>query len=434
MIALEYYYKIFISLLIFTKKAIFLQLDSNFFQKTFISIKSIFVYCFLTCCICFVQQLHAEDIPNSIANSVLNNDENEEAIDTTDQTKQAKILNVTTLTDIANLSEQTLYVGQYITITYRLVLLDEARIVYTEFNPSLEQQNNKSNTQSVELIKEGKWQKEGDEYTAAYTFKILKPKVNIPSLVVHVQNNYLQDSMQTDPIILQAQSLQKTANYCGVVANSLKIIDYTLESYDDKNNMILIELEGNGSNLEDFRLPNIKDQEFGQGSKFGDEIAHVNVLARIPKELDSINFNYFDINKHEFVPLSIKNSVNMETFDEDMKEDLNPKSSFLRLTNILLLAMLGIFLLLTLIRRSYFAAIVSCLLLGVIVYRIFSNTYSITTLPNARVLIQPTHNSTELFVITNPTKLEAIDKKNDYYKVNIDSKVGWISRNDTNKR
>ncbi|WP_368494337.1 SH3 domain-containing protein [Helicobacter bilis] len=50
------------------------------------------------------------------------------------------------------------------------------------------------------------------------------------------------------------------------------------------------------------------------------------------------------------------------------------------------------------------------------------------------MLIQPTHNSTELFVITNPTKLEAIDKKNDYYKVNIDSKVGWISRNDTNKR
>lgn len=419
-------------LLLFAKKIIFLQLDSIFYKRLFACIKSILACCFLIYCLCFVEKLNAEEISDSLANTVLNNDENEEAMDATDQTEQAKILNVTILTDIANLSEQTLYVGQYLTITYRLVLLDEARIVYTEFNPSFEKNNKKE--QSVELAKEGKWQKEGDEYTAAYTFKILKSKVNIPSLVVHVQNNYLQDSMQTDPINLQAQSLQKTADYCGVVANSLKIIDYTLEKYDDKSNMILIELEGSGSNLEDFKLPNIKDQEFGQGAKFGDDIAHVNVIARIPKGLDSINFSYFDINKHEFVPLSIKNSVNIETFDEDIKEDLNPKSSFLRLTNILLLIFLGIFLLLTLIKRSYFAAIISCLLLGVIVYRIFSNTYSIKTLPNAHVLIQPTKNSTELFVISNPTKLEAIDKKNDYYKVNIDSKVGWISRNETNKR
>ncbi|AQQ59304.1 hypothetical protein XJ32_03455 [Helicobacter bilis] len=406
-------------------------LDSIFTKTTFFNYLKGIMLCFVLLCI---NPLFAiDEIPNDIANSVLNNDENDEAITSTDNTEQAKILNITTLTDIDNLREQTLYVGQYISITYRLVLLDEARIVYTEFNPSLETQDKSAKSQSVQLIKESEWQKEGDYYTATYTFKIIKPKVVIPSLVVHVQNNYLQDSMQTDSIDLQAQALNKTQGYSGVVANSLKIIDYTLESYDDNNNMILIELEGNGSNLEDFRLPNIKDQEFGQGTKFSDEIARVNVLARIPKELNSIEFSYFDINKHEFIPLSIKNAINIESFDDEIKEDLNPKSSFLKITNILLI-ILGIFLLITLIKRSYFAAIISCLLLGFIVYRIFSNTYSIKTLPNARVLIQPTHNSTELFVITNPTKLEAIDKKNDYYKVNIDSKVGWISRNDTNKR
>lgn len=382
-----------------------------------------------------INPLYAVDeIPSDIANSALNNDENDEAMVTIDNTEQVKILNVTTLTDIDSLREQTLYIGQYTTITYRLVLLDEARIVYTEFNPSLDKQDKNAKSQSVQLIKESAWQKKDDYYTATYTFKIIQSKVTIPSLVVHVQNNYLQDSMQTDPINLQAQALDKTQGYSGVVADSLKIIDYTLENYDDNNNMILIELEGYGSNLEDFRLPNIKDQEFGQGTKFSDDVARVNVLARIPKELDSIEFSYFDINKHEFIPLSIKNAVNIESFDDEIRDDLNPKSSFIKITNIILFAMLGIFLLITLIKRSYIAAIISCLLLGFIVYRIFSNTYSIKTLPNARVLIQPTHSSTELFVITNPTKLEAIDKKNGYYKVNIDSKVGWISRNDTNKR
>ncbi|MDY5951543.1 MAG: hypothetical protein SPJ16_10180 [Helicobacter sp.] len=239
-------------------------LDSIFTKTTFFNYLKGIMLCFVLLCI---NPLFAVDeIPSDIANSVLNNDENDEAITSTDNTEQAKILNITTLTDIDNLREQTLYVGQYISIAYRLVLLDEARIVYTEFNPSLEAQDKSAKSQSVQLIKESEWQKEGDYYTATYTFKIIKPKVVIPSLVVHVQNNYLQDSMQTDSIDLQAQTLNKTQGYSGVVANSLKIIDYTLESYDDNNNMILIELEGNGSNLEDFRLPNIKDQEFGQGT------------------------------------------------------------------------------------------------------------------------------------------------------------------------
>ncbi|WP_304149526.1 hypothetical protein, partial [Helicobacter bilis] len=324
-------------------------LDSIFTKTTFFNYIKGIMLCFVLLCI---NPLFAiDEIPSDIANSVLNNDENDEAITSTDNTEQAKILNITTLTNIDSLREQTLYVGQYISITYRLVLLDEARIVYTEFNPSLEAQDKSAKSQSVQLIKESEWQKEGDYYTATYTFKIIKPKVVIPSLVAHVQNNYLQDSMQTDSINLQAQALNKTQGYSGVVANSLKIIDYTLESYDDNNNMILIELEGNGSNLEDFRLPNIKDQEFGQGTKFSDEVARVNVLARIPKELDSIEFSYFDINKHEFIPLSIKNAINIESFDDEIKEDLNPKSSFLKITNILLFIILGIFLLITLIKR-----------------------------------------------------------------------------------
>ncbi len=380
--------------------------------------------------------IYAQDdsISNSISNNTLLSEEGESENDVDIQSNQVKIINLEILTDLSTLHEQTLYVGQYITIKYRLTLLDDARIVYTEFNPSLEQNSKQQIDSSVKLVEEGEWQKEDDYYTTSYTFKIIKADVTIPSLVVHVQNNYLQDSMQTSPITLKAQSLSGNSNYCGVVANNLKIVDYTLEGYDDNTNMILIEIEGNGSNLEDFKLPRIKDQEFGQGTKFGNDMARVNLLARIPKSLDSIDFSYFDINKREFIPLSIQNTINVTSFDDEIKEDLNPKSSFLKITNIIILVFLGLFLLLTLIKRSYVSAIASCLLLGILIYRIFANTYSIKTLPNARVLIQPTQNSTELLVITNPTKLEAIDKKNNYYKVNIDSKVGWINRNDTNKR
>lgn len=371
-----------------------------------------------------------DNIPDSLANTAILSDDDTQEANTQDSQPQAKILNLEILTNIDDIKNQTLYVGQYITISYRLVLLNDARIVYTEFNPSLEA-NAKQNSTNVALIKEEEWQKQGDYFIANYTFKILDTKVTIPALVVHVQNNLLQDSMQTTAINLNAQSLAGNADYSGVVANKLNVTDYNLENYDNNTNMIMIEIEAEQSNLEDFRLPHIKDQEFGQGSKFGSDLARVNIVARIPKTMPSIEFNYFDINRHIFVPFSIPNTINTASFDDEVKENLNPKTSFFRITNIIIIIVLAFSLLLTIIKRSYFWAIISCLIVGLLIYRIFSNTYSIKTLPNARVLIQPTKNSTELFVIPNASKLEAIDKKNGFYKVNIESKIGWISQTDT---
>ncbi|MWV61096.1 hypothetical protein DCO58_11440 [Helicobacter saguini] len=338
----------------------------------------------------------------------------------------AKILHLEIATNLQDLNNQTLYIGQYISITYRIMLLNDAKIVHTEFNPSLD---SKEANASVALIKSGEWVASGEYMTNTFTFKLLDSVSVIPSLVVHVQNNFTQDSMQTDSITLNAQSLVANPNYCGVIASSMQVTDVNIEENDATTNLVHLEIEATNSNLEDFRLPHIKEQEFAQGSIFGMDTARVNVVARVSKEAKSLEFSYFDIARHDFVPVSV-NIANVPTFDEDVKEDLNPKSSWLKITNLAVLVLLAIFLLMTIIKRSYIFAALSLLLAGFLIYKIFVNTYSIKTLPNARVLILPTKNSTELLTIPNPTKLEAIDKKNNFYKVNIDSKTGWISKED----
>lgn len=378
---------------------------------------------------------YGENQTSSIFNSYNNNTRDNQAEDiledeTTDFSQKPKILKLDILSDLDELQKSTLYVGQYITIEYSLLLFDNAKIVYTEFKPSVE--SDKKN--NISIVEEGAWERDGDYYKISYTFKILNTKAVIPSLVVHVQNRSFQDSMQTSSIALEAQDLKSNKDYCGVVASSMKIIDYTLESYDDKSNMILIELEASNANLEDFKLPHVKDQEFGQGARFGRDISRVNVIARIPKNLSEISFEYFDTNKRDYIPLHIANVVEKVDFEEENRGDLNPKNSFLKLSNVAILVVLLVCIMLTLFKRSYFFAILSFALVAFLIYRIFANTYSIRTLPNAKVLIQPTRHSTELFTITNPTKLEAIDSKNNYFKVNIDSKVGWISKDDTNKK
>lgn len=335
----------------------------------------------------------------------------------------SKILHLEIATDTNELNSQTLYIGQYVSITYKIMLLNEAKIVHTEFNPSLD-----SNS-SVALIKSGEWAASGEYMTNTFTFKLLDSVSVIPSLVVHVQNNFTQDSMQTDSITLNAQSLVANPNYCGVIASSMQVTDVNIEENDATTNLVYLEIEATNSNLEDFRLPGIKEQEFAQGSIFGMDTARVNVVARVNKEEKVLEFSYFDIARHDFVPVSV-NIANVPTFDEDVKEDLNPKSSWLKISNLAALILLAIFLLMTIIKRSYVFAALSLLLAGFLIYKIFINTYSIKTQPNARVLILPTKNSTELLTIPNPTKLEAVDKKNNFYKVNIDSKTGWISKDD----
>lgn len=375
--------------------------------------------------------MYAEDEVDSIVESAFSTNETQEEQGYTEESK-AKILHLEILSDINELKNQTLYIGQYISITYRLMLLNDAKIVYTEFNPSLEDSKNSQNL-NVALAKEGQWVANGDYYTATFSFKILDSNFSIPSLVVHVQNNFLQDSMQTDSINLSAQSLVGNAQYCGVVASGLKVVEVNVEENDESTNMLTLQIEATNSNLEDFTLPHIKDQEFSQGSKFGMDLARINLVARVPKDTKKIEFSYFDINKHDFIPISV-NVDAAPTFDDDVKEDLNPKSSFFRISNLTAIFFLAVFLLLTIFKRSYIFAGLSVILAGFLIYKIFSNTYSIRTLPNAKVLILPTKNSTELLSIPNPTKLEAIDKKNGFYKVNIDSKVGWISKDDTNKK
>ncbi|STQ86580.1 hypothetical protein LS73_003540 [Helicobacter muridarum] len=388
-----------------------------------------FVIIFFILHLCFGQ----EDLSSVIRNMQDEPQDYDSAIQQNQVIEAPKILRLEILTDTDYFTNQTFYVGQYITISYRLMLFDGARIVYTEFTPSFDSltknQQGADNNSGVALIKSSDWNENGDYWNISYTFKILRDRATIPALVVHVQNNNIQDSMQTSKIGLQAQDLSSNHSFSNVVASNLKVIDYTLEIYDNKNNMILIELEGKNSNLEDFSIPNIKEQEFGQGTKFGIDIARANVLALVPKSLESINFNYFNIDSKQFIDIKIPNIINVIAQDDSTKEDLNPKNSFLGIVNICIISFLLLFSLLTIFKRSYFFAIISVLLLCLLVYRFFSNTHTIKTIPNAKVLILPTSHSTELLTISNPAKLQAVDKRNGFYKVYINSnKVGWISK------
>lgn len=341
----------------------------------------------------------------------------------------AKILKLDILTDLEALKNTNLYVGQYITIDYKLMLFDNAKIVYTEFSPNI---NSVEYIQDVkkdplELAQRGEWIKKDDGFYISFTFKINSQKFSIPSLVVHVQNNLIQDKTQADSIELSALPLDSNKNFCGVIASNFRIINSNIQSYDDEFNALAIEIEAKNSNLEDLKLKGIEFQDLAQDADFNKDISNATLLLKLPKSMDRVSFSFFNIDTKKFESLSIQNVVNVV----DNIENISPKNTFFSITNIIIIVFIALLIIITLLFRSYFVGLITIIVLVIFAYSILSKTHNITAVAGAKLTIQPTYTSTILFIIPNDTKIQAIDKKNGYYKVNVNSKIGWINHNDT---
>lgn len=341
----------------------------------------------------------------------------------------SKILKLDVLTNIEELKNTNLYIGQHITIDYKLILFDNAQIVYTEFSPSVNSieyvQSEKKDP--IELAKKGEWIKKDDGYHISFTFKVNAKKFTIPSLVVHVRNDFLTDKDQSDGIDMSALSLYSNKGFCGVVASNLRIINTNIQNYDDNYNAIAIDLEAKNSNLEDLKLRDVEFQDLAQDGEFSTDISSATLLLKLPKSLDRVSFSYFNIDSKKFEELSVQNVVNVA----DSIDNVSPKSTFFSITNVIIISLTTILIALTILLRSYLAGIITIIILIVFAYNMLSKTHKITTISGAKLTIQPTYTSTVLLTIPNPVKIQAMDKKNGYYKVNINSKIGWINENDT---
>ncbi|PAF50199.1 hypothetical protein BKH43_05545 [Helicobacter sp. 13S00401-1] len=337
-------------------------------------------------------------------------------------TIESKIVHVSLDTKPDSINPDNLYVGGHVSISYRVLLFNDARIVHVEFNPALD-----SSKLEVSSVTPFIRQSDGS-YLITYVFKIKALKVYIPPLNVVVQNAILQDSMQSDGLSLQAKDLSENKKFSGVIASSLKVSNFQVESYDDTYNMGVLELESTKSNLEDLKIPGIQTQEFSQNSTFSYLNSDGIVLLKFPKSLDHISFEYFNTDTNSFETINLSTSI--QTLQAD-NENLNPVNNSLFLVYIIVAVLIVIFLILAFWRKSVISLIIAILLIAYIIYKIVFNVTSVTNLPDAKVLILPTSSSTVMSVITKPKKLEVLGQTKNYYKVNLDSKVGWIRKDET---
>ena len=330
--------------------------------------------------------------------------------------------------NLSNTSQN--YIGQIVAIKYNILVLDHSSINSIGFvdSPSSNTILKNPNSSWIEL--------DDGSLENIYYFKINRSKFSIPRLEVIVENNNRVEQELSETIEGNAIALNNNhPNYSGVVAFDLKINNYSIKFYDEKNNIVIFDLITESSNLEDFKIPNAIEQGF-ESSNFDIMNAYGIYYAIIPNYLLNIEFEYFNLKSQSYNTISLKNIINKDQIS--INKDINPINKELIFQQLTIAIFILLFIGLFFVKKIPFKIRISFVIVAVVllVYLLFSFNFKreMTTINNGYITILPTHNSTIIEQIMANTNVEIINSYGDYYKIIAsDGKTGWIHKSNVKK-
>ncbi|MCQ2677061.1 SH3 domain-containing protein [Helicobacter pylori] len=329
---------------------------------------------------------------------------------------------------LEDLENTPVYIGQIIGVTYDLLLFD-AEFLEAKIKDGLDK------TQIELLNKMPKWKKvEKELFRATYYYKIKGIKAIIPSLEVSAFSNkdkYIDHSI-APKVTLQVTDLSKNPRYANVMAKDLQVVQYKTKDYDDKNNILVMEIAFKEANWEDFHIKEAIKQGFDNASlnQIKAKEGSVFYYCVLPKTIQNLSFDYFSLSNKQFKTLSFSAIPTQDT--TGIQSDLIPKNNFLVFSNVALLALCVFFLVLFFIfgRKLIFLGL-GILCLGFVLYHLLFTQKSALLLAHKKIRILPTQNSTILGLSKDEMPIKILGSHDDYYKIlTPHEQIGWVKKNE----
>ena len=274
-----------------------------------------------------------------------------------------------------------------------------------------------------------KWQKiDQNSYKIRYFLQFLKQTNQLGfSVTAFFKNGSKSRSfIKLDKIKLVG--LKADEYFSHVIADKLQVKSHTQKIYDDKHNIVLVEIVADNSNLKDFHIDSsIKSgvDEFKDKNNTQTAFAY----AIVDKKLQRFKFKYFNSKKNRYELVDFDIILKDQTLST--QTDLNPqRNSFKMYKTVALLSVAFVLFLFFLKTRS---KLTGAMAIFFILWGAYIN-FPLKTVDLKKgdgLKILPTQNSTVFYIV--PSKLEAtvIYETKDYYKVMIDNNhIGWIKKDD----
>lgn len=300
-------------------------------------------------------------------------------------------------------------------------------IIATKNYEDLSQEFLDYNETNITIINpESKWQWYSDNiFYNTFFFKVKNAETTLPTLKFNlINNNTIVESEKLSGKKLNTITLNADKYFSQVIAKSLKIEKYKTTYFDDSNYIIVLEIEANESNLEDFSLQWVEKD--GIDSK-QEQIPFTKIFyyAIIPDYTKTFTFTYFDKALNNFKKISLPIIVNDDKVSTQL--DLNPKESSLQIYKYFFFGFLAIIFFTLFFKRRKKIYIVLLLL------SVLGGTYDLLPLNNIKIKenthmrILPTKNSTIFYTIDRPIYAERLAKREKYIKILLpNGKIGWI--------
>ncbi|WQX51986.1 SH3 domain-containing protein [Helicobacter pylori] len=329
---------------------------------------------------------------------------------------------------LEDLENNPVYIGQIIGVTYDLLLFD-AEFLEAKIKDGLDK------TQIELLSKMPKWKKvEKELFRATYYYKIKGMKASIPSLEVSAFSNkdkYVDHSI-APKVALQVTDLSKNPRYANVMAKDLQVVQYKTKDYDDKNNILVMEIAFKEATWEDFHIKEAIKQGFDNASlnQIKAKEGSVFYYCVLPKTIQNLSFDYFSLSNKQFKTLSFSTIPTQDT--TGIQSDLIPKNNFLVFSNVALLALCVFFLVLFFIfgRKLIFLGL-GILCLGFVLYHLLFTQKSALLLAHKKIRILPTQNSTILGLSKDEMPIKILGSHDDYYKIlTPHEQIGWVKKDE----
>ncbi|GHR12229.1 SH3 domain-containing protein [Helicobacter pylori] len=329
---------------------------------------------------------------------------------------------------LEDLENNPVYIGQIIGVTYDLLLFD-AEFLEAKIKDELDK------TQIELLSKMPKWKKvEKELFRATYYYKIKGMKASIPPLEVSAFSNkdkYIDYSI-APKVTLQVTDLSKNPRYANVMAKDLQVLQYKTKDYDDKNNILVVELAFKEATWEDFHIKEALKQGFDNASlnQIKAKEGSVFYYCVLPKTIQNLSFDYFSLSNRQFKTLSFSTIPTQDT--TGIQSDLIPKNNFLVFSNVALLALCVFFLVLFFIfgHKLIFLGL-GILCLGFVLYNLLFTQKSALLLAHKKIRILPTQNSTILGLSKNEMPIKILGSHDDYYKIlTPHEQIGWVKKDE----
>ncbi|RVZ65332.1 SH3 domain-containing protein [Helicobacter pylori] len=340
---------------------------------------------------------------------------------------KAKVVYVK-IPQLEDLENNPVYIGQIIGVTYDLLLFD-AEFLEAKIKDGWDK------TQIELLNKMPKWKKvEKELFRATYYYKIKGIKAIIPSLEVSAFSNkdkYIDHSI-APKVTLQVTDLSKNPRYANVMAKDLQVVQYKTKDYDDKNNILVMEIAFKEATWEDFHIKEAIKQGFDNASlnQIKAKEGSVFYYCVLPKTIQNLSFDYFSLSNKQFKTLSFSAIPTQDT--TGIQSDLIPKNNFLVFSNVALLALCVFFLVLFFIfgRKLIFLGL-GVLCLGFVLYHLLFTQKSALLLAHKKIRILPTQNSTILGLSKNEMPIKILGSHDDYYKIlTPHEQIGWVKKDE----